>query len=281
MSTEPKQKEVLEFWGRPSQGTFRRVAVVQDAVVVEPVPSTREAIEKVMAMMPPAMVQVDMAKLEQKVAASMTGAEMQALYDKERDAEKPRAKRPRRRRDAFPNTGHTTESGRYGMFRTVGGHMLAVQRCLRALRPVEATFDVLYVTGLSGTIPAAVVAYLMQKEIVVLRKTLHGDYDTASHGSLVEGDATMVPGMRYMILDDFVSNAGTLRKLLKHLPSNGSLAGVCLYGHPRSKNEIEGGMAKVFHTYPDGPEKPPQRWHMVRRGRNSMLFDLLPQKEDA
>lgn len=192
----------------------------------------------------------------------------------------PKPPKTKRQRDRFPNTGHTTESGRYGMFRTIDGHAQAVRRCLRALRPIESTFDVLLVTGLSGSIPAAVVAYLMRKEIVVLRKR-DDRGDTLSHGSVIEGSATYVEGMRYMILDDFVSNAGTLKRLLAAIPQDGKLAGVLLYGHPRSKNEIEGGVAKIFHTYPNGEYKPPLRWHMVRRGRNSMLFDLLPQKEEA
>jgi hypothetical protein len=183
--------------------------------------------------------------------------------------------RPRRPRDKFPNTGHTTEIGRYGMFHTSAGHVRSVRRCLRALRSVESTFDALYVTGLSGSIPGAVVAYLMRKEIVVLRKQLGDDCGTASHGHVIEGGAFDVPGMRFMILDDFVSQAGTLRTLLAQFPSKCKLAGVMLYGHPRSSNEVAGGIAKVFHTHPATGQ--PVKWHLVRRGPNSMLFDLVRQ----
>ena len=221
-----KPREVIEFWGRPSSGTFKRVTVASQMI------------------------------------------EFTAPSDPN--------KFPKRNRDRFPNT---TESGRYGMFRTMGGHMVAVKRCLRALRAVESTFDAVYVTGLSGVVPAATVAYLMRKELLVLRKQ-DDRGDTMSHGALLEGDISNVAGIRYMILDDFVSNAGTLRRLLKYLPSNGVLAGVMLYEHPRAKNEVEGGVAKIFHTYPHGDHKPPLRHHMVRRGRSSMLFDIVPQRED-
>jgi len=263
-----KPREVIEFWGRPSSGTFKRVtAVCQDSVVIEPVPSTREALEKCLTELEKAgPIQVDMAKVEERVASQMI--EFTAPSDPN--------KFPKRNRDRFPNTG---QSGRYGMFRTMGGHMVAVKRCLRALRAVESTFDAVYVTGLSGVVPAATVAYLMRKELLVLRKQ-DDRGDTMSHGALLEGDISNVAGIRYMILDDFVSNAGTLRRLLKYLPSNGVLAGVMLYEHPRAKNEVEGGVAKIFHTYPHGDHKPPLRHHMVRRGRSSMLFDIVPQRED-
>jgi adenine/guanine phosphoribosyltransferase-like PRPP-binding protein len=220
------------------------------------------------------LIQIDVAKAEERIAAQMIAFTMPADPDKF-----PECPIVKRKRDSFPNIGRSMESGLYGMYRTMDGHAVAVKRCLRALRAVESTFDAIYVTGLSGVVPAATVAYLMRKEMLVLRKQDdHGN--TISHGSLLEGDIKDVAGIRYMILDDFVSNAGTLRRLLRHLPSNGSLAGVMLYGHPRAKNEIKEGVAKIFHTFPHDDHKRQQRYHMVRRGRSSMLFDIIPQEDD-
>jgi len=249
-----KQKEVIEFWGRPSQGTFRKVAVVQDAIVVEPVPSTisgwKEIVKEVTFSQPtsPSTYPTKSAVRQAKTCARDTAAKI----------------------DNFPNVD-APEEGRYAMHRTREGHALSIQRCLRALRPVKDTFDALFVTGLSGIAPGAAVAYALKKELLILRK-INAEGDTASHGSWLEGEAQWQNDARYMIIDDFVSNGGTLEKLFKALPTNGTLVGAMLYGHPRTKSERNGQPAKI--VYLGGHVC----YHLVRRGPRSMLFNFIKQE---
>jgi orotate phosphoribosyltransferase len=143
------------------------------------------------------------------------------------------------------------------------------------LGPIKDTFDALYATGLSGVTVASVVTYLMKKPLLILR-TVASDGTTRSHGTLLEGVVEHQAGIRYMILDDFVCNGSTLRRLLNHLPGTGTLAGVCLYTHPRQMSEGELGFAKEFHTDPATAQQ--KRWRLVRRGRESILFDLILQR---
>lgn len=213
----------------------------------------------------PAAFAVDFREVEQRVAVAMV--EGKVTYSKPCSA------------DRFPDTGATAESpGRYGMFRTHEGHALAVKRCLRALRPIRGEFDAIYCTGLSGEIPAATVTYVMKKELLVLRKQRGSD--TMSHGQLLEGSVKDVSGTRYIIIDDFVSGGGTLKRLMQHLPSNGSLVGVLLYGHPVSPNERDhGAPATQINIAKDGDSATVRErlwFNLVRRGRNSMMFDLVP-----
>ena len=172
--------------------------------------------------------------------------------------------------DKFPNR---EGPGDYGMHRTVMGLDLAVARCINALTPVAETFDAVYVTGLSGVVPGAVVCHLLRKELLVLRKD--HEYSTDSHGVLVEGVAKERDALRYVILDDFVANGGTMRRLLQYRPRHGEIVGVVLYGHPRGEREIANGYAKEFWQTREtsGEDK---QWRLVRRGPESLLFDLVP-----
>lgn len=167
------------------------------------------------------------------------------------------------------------KSGRYGVWNTPEGLDQIVQRTLKHLRPICHTFDCLIVTGLSGVVPGAVVAHLMYKDLLILRvQDSHGS--TNSHGMLLEGDAGTREGVRYMFLDDFVSAAKTLKRVMEYCPTRGGskLVGVCLYGHPLSTDERAQGKAKMFSIYHDGEYKAPTNYDLVRRGPKSLLFDI-------
>ncbi len=172
----------------------------------------------------------------------------------------------RRRRLAFPNHNlHFGGCGAYGLHRTAIGHRLAVRRVSYALRHIENEFDAIYVTGQSGIVPGSVVAWCLKKPLVILRKD-----EECSHGQRIEGGDDNCANMRLVIVDDFVSRAGTMERLLSH-PSIGRVVAVCLYGQPRTNKEIEAGYAKTWAT-----TRYMNEWlRLVRRGPRSLLFDVV------
>lgn len=173
--------------------------------------------------------------------------------------------------DAFPQS--RDESSRYGMYRDVAGLRKSVQRCLRMLRPRKSEFDALYVTGNSGTVPGAVVAHSMMKELVVLRKQ-YGNVGTLSHGLEVEGSAQWEHA-RLMIVDDFISSGSTLVRLMERMPGSCTLAGIMLYGHPICKFERENGYVKEFVFTANSMCFKKGVYRVVRRNTRSMLCDLV------
>jgi len=89
----------------------------------------------------------------------------------------------------------------------------------RTLRRIEDSlvgkwdeFDVIVVTGLSGTVPGAICAHLHGKQLVVVRKD-----DDITHGVRTEGKKYFVPGTPYIILDDFIANGRTMDRLYTKL----------------------------------------------------------------
>jgi adenine/guanine phosphoribosyltransferase-like PRPP-binding protein len=184
---------------------------------------------------------------------------------------------PKRVRDRFP-IERDVEG--YGMHRTPEGHKLAVNRALRALRPIINTFDIIYVTGLSGTMVGAVVGYLLNKPVLNLRKVdAHGS--THSHGHVMEGGGVEYGDAgknlqlkRLLIIDDFVSNGNTLKRLYKMKPSTCTIVGIMLYSHGIRNGEKKEGFTRMFH-FDEGPKC------IVRRGPTSMLFDLQDHKGDT
>jgi adenine/guanine phosphoribosyltransferase-like PRPP-binding protein len=178
--------------------------------------------------------------------------------------------------DKFPNV--KSVSADYQLHRSTIGMNTMVARCMKALRPIRDQFDALYVTGLSGEVPGAVLSYLWNKDLIVLRKQdAYGG--TGSHGTAIEGDAWGRIGVRYVILDDFCANGGTLGRLMDSRPRHGILVGICLYGHPRGEREIEAGYAKG--PIAEGNYCSSTVWkdnYLVRRGATSMLFDFTTTK---
>jgi hypothetical protein len=204
---------------------------------------------------------INMAAAEQKVAAEITKYEPKYLTHIPKLI----------RTGAFPN--HTPGSngcGGYGMHTHAGGISTAVTRCLRALSPIADSFDALYVTGQSGIVPASVVAFKLKKSLIILRKK-----SEENHGSMIEGDAHATPGVRYIIIDDFMSRGATMDRLLQHKPTSGTLAGICLYGHPRTDREVHVGFAKVWRPMNEEYKREDYWLRLVRRGPRSIIFDIV------
>lgn len=190
---------------------------------------------------------------------------------------KPHVKHPTIRRGLkFPNHSPKYAAGSYQMHTTHTGLREAVARCMKALRRIADQFDAIFVTGQSGIVPGSIVAYQLKKELIILRK----DKENA-HGAMVEGKAYGTPGIRYVIIDDFVSGGSTLARLLQMRPylPNATLVAICLYGHPRTNKELRAGCIKemelsatVFNPAAKVCDK--ELVHVVRRGPTSILFDL-------
>lgn len=182
---------------------------------------------------------------------------------------RPKPRKPRARPDIFPrkrkddyDPGHE-----YGLHRSHVGFVTAVKRCYKALAPIRDTFDMIYVTGQSGIIPASVIAWRLEKSLIILRKK-----GETSHGTRIEGDTHHNYG-RYIILDDFVSSGKTLNDLIDNKPPFATLAGVCLYGQRWYEREVEDGYTKNFNI----PVFDPKNTHtckLVRRSLTSLMFDL-------
>lgn len=85
----------------------------------------------------------------------------------------------------------------------------AVKRSIAALKKIEAEFDTIVATGASGTTVASVVAYLMGKQLVIVRKPGENShcYDPLS------GDIKALA--RTVWLDDFVSGGATYERIVK------------------------------------------------------------------
>lgn len=100
----------------------------------------------------------------------------------------------------------------------------AIKRATRALRPLRSEFDTIFVTGLSGMIPGAVIAHAWKKNLVVMRKP-----NEDSHGCFIEGYF----GRSVVILDDFVSSGDTMVRMFDYLrdyQGGRKIVGVVLYG---------------------------------------------------
>lgn len=90
---------------------------------------------------------------------------------------------------------------------TPGELSLVVDQLYVALSKVADQFDSILVTGLSGTVPGSILAYRLNKNLVVVRKD-----SESSHGQSVEGTLAG----RHIIIDDFVSSGATINRLLRH-----------------------------------------------------------------
>jgi len=174
---------------------------------------------------------------------------------------------------SYPNDG--SRDGGYQMYQTPEGLRLAVMRSMQALSPISEHFDAIMVTGQSGIIPGAIVAFLMHKQLIVVRKTdAQGNHH--SHGAALEGVA-INHRPRIVFLDDFVSTGNTIKRLMDALlfiPEY-TLVALALYGHPRGEAEIDAGYAKEFFIYNKKGQE--QKYHMTRWNPDSLLFHITLQ----
>jgi adenine/guanine phosphoribosyltransferase-like PRPP-binding protein len=108
----------------------------------------------------------------------------------------------------------------------LSGQARVVDNTVQALRAFgEDRFDAIAFRGISGAIIAPVVAYLMGKKLIAVRKEAgsHSDY-------MVEGPTS---AMRYVIVDDCRSSGKTADKIIEdidqHLASEHRCIGMYLY----------------------------------------------------
>lgn len=113
-----------------------------------------------------------------------------------------------------------------------------MRRIHKSLEGLENQFTTILVTGLSGIIPGAIYTHEVGKQLVVIRKD-----DDLTHGVRTEGREHLGPHSRIVLLDDFISGGGTMRRLYDKLiefrcplPKY-----TCLYrGHWHPSVELEG-----------------------------------------
>jgi orotate phosphoribosyltransferase-like protein len=84
-------------------------------------------------------------------------------------------------------------------------------RARRILRKYQ--FDSIAFRGVSGALTAPILAYMLRKNLLAVRKEPNEDGWSHSTG-MVEGDAN---ARRYIIVDDFVSSGKTIRKIFERL----------------------------------------------------------------
>lgn len=100
-------------------------------------------------------------------------------------------------------------------------------------RPNGLNYDAIAVRGFSGTIPGAIVAYLLKKPLIFVRKTTSG----GSHGRGVEILGAITNPYTYIWIDDQISSGGTKRSLQGAL-TQGKCVGELLYNN--RKINVEG-----------------------------------------
>ena len=84
-------------------------------------------------------------------------------------------------------------------------------RDAQMIRDSDLEFDAIYVSGLSGIIPGAIVANKLGKQLIIARKP-----DTNSHATMiVEGMPTCK--FTYIVYDDFVCSGSTLKRMAKQM----------------------------------------------------------------
>lgn len=99
-----------------------------------------------------------------------------------------------------------------------------MSRCLIALKTIKGDFDLIAVRGASGLVVGPIVAYTMQKSLLVVRKPNEGVH---------EGVKCIDPGIerigaRTVMLDDFVCSGETLGAIQAMFTE--PIRFVCLYG---------------------------------------------------
>lgn len=128
------------------------------------------------------------------------------------------------------------------------GYVNSVNVSVGRLFPHVDKFDTIAFCGMSGALVAPAVAVRLRKWMTLVRKPSDG----LSHGMRVEG---AVQG-RYMILDDFISEGDTVRRIQEAiLKVNPEMycVGICTYKDPRvrlrNSNEF-GGIGDLFIEHP-------------------------------
>lgn len=89
-----------------------------------------------------------------------------------------------------------------------------IKVALRLLRKREKEFDAIAVRGVSGLVVGPLLAHTLKKHLIVVRKPSE---KADSHADqLIEGPTTDTQ-IRYLIVDDFISNGSTVRKIVEEI----------------------------------------------------------------
>jgi len=92
-------------------------------------------------------------------------------------------------------------SGYHDQVYVVVDRKAIVQDAIRHLKPIHADYDTIAVRGVSGLTVGSILAHMLQKHLIIVRKD-----GESSHGKPVEG----VVNSRYIIVDDFEVSGNTV-----------------------------------------------------------------------
>lgn len=133
------------------------------------------------------------------------------------------------------------------------------KRVCKSLKKLQKKlkFDAIAFTGTSGAAIAYPVSVLTGMHLICVRKT-----SEKSHGKRIEGTFKNV--RRYIILDDFIAEGGTIKKIAEELAKESDAAyydydrarcvGVCLYDRTayiplhHMQQKIDGEMVPVYRV---------------------------------
>lgn len=98
-----------------------------------------------------------------------------------------------------------------------------IKHCVKTLRPIADTFDVIAIQGYSMALIAPMIADRLGKQIVLVRKK-----GESSHSSrVIEG--LYGKSFNYIIIDDLVASGNTISNLTYSISVYGTCVGIYLY----------------------------------------------------
>src|SRR4051812_35560320 len=120
---------------------------------------------------------------------------------------------------------HSGMSSYLKQYLETGNRKEVVNRAFNALRRNQVEFDTIAVTGVSGLIIGAPLANLLEKDLLVIRKSIDGTHSS----ELVEGWGR---NQKILLVDDMVAEGHTLqrmREMINDRCDNPEIVGVYLY----------------------------------------------------
>lgn len=118
-----------------------------------------------------------------------------------------------------------------------------VSQILRDLNPRTNDFDTIVATGTSGMMIAPIIAMIMRKHMVAVRKPGENSH---SGGLKLQG----IFGERWIFLDDFIATGNTLRRVVGTVeqegPKNAEFIGAYLYEGETSEFRSPQSLSRMF-----------------------------------
>lgn len=103
----------------------------------------------------------------------------------------------------------------------------AVKKVVQKIKDSKIEFSSIAYRGNSGAAMAPIIAHLLKKHLIVVRKDRN---EEPSHGTDVETGSTQLPTADYIIIDDFVATGATIRAIVERLhPKRLECKGAFLY----------------------------------------------------